>query len=358
MIKLDEYNFPIGFSIVLCTFNGKNKIETTLLHLSKLNIPEGCSIELILVDNGSTDDTQEFTVNLWNTSYFKPYPLTIVQEKRAGKGYAIETGYDAAKLSYIITVDDDNWLDADYLINAKVLLEEHKDVAILQGKIEGIFESTPPNWINNFIQYFIIGSPIPNVGYFPANNCWVWGAGMIIIKKDWVYLRKIGFSFLTSKVAGKAAGEDNETAIALLMMGKRIYYSDTLRLKHFMPIERITWEKMKQNFLTFSYVSYYFFLYALVFDSYKKGYEINDNIINKKFYKHWYGRMRWFSIIEHVKHYISPQKKVSHLQILQHKNLFRFFFKLKKNSLNDIEHLKIWMQPILIKYGEKFDLPL
>src|SRR6187402_822059 len=98
---------PLGFSIIVCTYNGASRLEQTIKHLAGLTIPPGHKTELILVDNASTDNTVAIT------------------QKRQGKGFAIETGYDAASYSYILTVDDDNWLDADYLTIATRLFQQH-----------------------------------------------------------------------------------------------------------------------------------------------------------------------------------------------------------------------------------------
>ena len=356
-VEYNKSNISKGFSIITCTYNGEDRLGKTLKYLSQLLLPEDYSVELILVDNASTDGTIEFADDLWK-KLGSPFPLIVYEEKRTGKGYAVETGYDAAKYSYLLIVDDDNWLDPNYLIHAADLFSQHSDVAILQGKSEGVFEKEPPAWVHNFLPFYIIGSPIRRTGYFPQNNCWVWGAGMIIKNEHWKYLRSIGFSFLTSKLPGKAAGEDNELAIALLMMGKKIYYSDLLQYKHFMPKERITWEKLKQNFTTFGYVSYYFFLYSLFMDAYQKKYEITDEIITNKFYKHWQKKMPVYPFLRHLAHHIISDKSILQLRFIHHWSMLQFFLKLRKNALHDIKHISQWMPPVFEKYGSHFILPL
>ena len=124
-----------GFSLIICTHNGASKLEPTLKHIAVLKIPKNCPVELILVINASTDNTEEYSKQVWNDSK-APFSLGIINESRAGKGYATETGYDAAQYAYIITVDDDNWLQEDYLINALELIQQYPDVGIFQQEIE------------------------------------------------------------------------------------------------------------------------------------------------------------------------------------------------------------------------------
>ena len=335
-----------GFSIIICTYNGEKRLSETLIHLSNLMVPEGHIVELILVDNASTDNTKRFTEAFWENDCKSPFPLQIIEEKRAGKGYAVETGYDAAHYSYLLIVDDDNWLDPEYLVNSVHLFELHPDVGILQGKSEGVFEVEPPHWLHPILHLFVIGSPVPHTGYFERDNVWVWGAGMIIKKVNWEYIRSIGFSFLTSKVAGKAAGEDNETALAFLMMGKKIFYSDRLVYKHYMSKERITWERLEQNFRTFGYTNYYFFLYALVIDAYQKDYNITQRIVRRKFYKYWYKKAGGMRVLAIRLRYYFSEKHVFRLNVIENFTLFSLFFRLKKNSLQDVASLQSWMRPL------------
>ena len=53
-----------GISIILCTYNGKSRLEPTLRHLAlqRHNIP----CELIVVDNASVDGTKEFADTWWH----------------------------------------------------------------------------------------------------------------------------------------------------------------------------------------------------------------------------------------------------------------------------------------------------
>ena len=344
-----------GFSIVLCTFNGSGRLRETLFHLAALFIPVEVSIEIILVDNASTDGTAEFAKNVWE-ELGGAFPLQILRESRAGKGYAVETGYDAAIFSHILTVDDDNWLDSKYLLNAAALFANHHDIGVLQGHSEGVFESPPPAWIEQYYQYFIIGSPIKKTGYFPANNFFVWGAGMIIKREDWQHLRAFGFAFLTSKLPGKAAGEDNELALALLILGRKIYYSDQLRYQHFMPTDRIKWNRLRSNFETFGYVSHYFFLYALVIDAYEKKYTITNLTLIEKL-SQLKPTLSNFSWKQHVCYLLKPMVEWYQLELTRHYSRYKWFVKLRSSSKRDIMIIQSWMIPLLNRYPSNFTWP-
>jgi glycosyltransferase involved in cell wall biosynthesis len=347
-----------GFSIVLCTHNGVNRLGPTLRHIAKLAIPANFAVELIIVNNASTDDTEGFTSMSWK-NLGNPFPLIIANENRPGKGYAVETGYDRASYSYILTVDDDNWLKEDYLLISAKLFESDAKIGILQGKSDAVFEEPPPEWIEDFLLCFVIGSPRNENGYFAKNDFYIWGAGMVIRNADWKYLRNIGFSFLTSKVQGKAAGEDHEIAIALLMLGRKIWYSDQLKFKHYMPANRINWNKLKQNFDTWGYVNYYRFLYILVLESYHKKFTITNRIIKREFLKFSLRKLRHKSVGTYCRFFVNHNEKtMSNGSIRQNFGLIKSFTTLSKTALADTRHLQIWMFPILQENPHGFFLEL
>jgi len=339
-------DIPTGFSIVLCTYNGKSRLQATMAHLAALQIPTHHAIELLIVDNASTDGTAPFAKSVWN-ELNAPFTLRLLTENRSGKGYAIETGYDAAFYSYILTVDDDNWLCSDYLERATEILNLDAEIGILQGLSEGAFESPVPDWAEKMKQCFVIGSPVQMPGYFPEKNFYVWGAGMVIKKNGWADLRKRGFAFLTSKIPGKAAGEDNETALGFLLLGKKIYYSDKLKYKHYMPKDRINWDKLKLTFEMWGYMNHFFFLYALVLDSYEKKYTITDNMIKKKFFNHMVIKSKSFTLKQHLAYWLKPQHDLYQLRLDYYYSLGKWFLKLNKTALRDISFLQSWMFPLL-----------
>ncbi len=138
---------PNGFSIVICSYNGVTRLKPTLSHIAALKVPQGKGIELILVNNASADRTESFVKNVWG-EFNQPFPLTVLYESRPGKGYAVETGYDAAKYELIVTVDDDNWLKDDYLLQANQQYVENPSLVLLGGEeaLLNLRKKSPSGW--------------------------------------------------------------------------------------------------------------------------------------------------------------------------------------------------------------------
>src|SRR5271155_1279672 len=102
-----------SISIILCCHNSVARLPETFRHLSEQRIPAGLTWEILVIDNGSTDDTpklvQEFAASNPRSA------VRLAHEPRLGQGYARQRGISEAAHDIILFVDDDNWLGADYL---------------------------------------------------------------------------------------------------------------------------------------------------------------------------------------------------------------------------------------------------
>ncbi|WP_428858816.1 glycosyltransferase family 2 protein [Bifidobacterium dentium] len=96
-------------SVVIPAYNAGKYIEQCLRTISDGN-PQGLVSEIIVVDDGSYDDTREIVTN-----YAKKHPIVkYMFQKNAGEAVARNTGYRCAKCEWIMFVDADDWLSPDY----------------------------------------------------------------------------------------------------------------------------------------------------------------------------------------------------------------------------------------------------
>ena len=72
-------NSPV-ISLLLCTRNRAEQLKDCLAYIARLN--PVCSWELVVVDNGSTDDTGKI---LSEYAAKVPFPTTTLYEGRVGK---------------------------------------------------------------------------------------------------------------------------------------------------------------------------------------------------------------------------------------------------------------------------------
>jgi len=97
-------------SLVVCTRNRAEKLEAFFAALGRMRAR--APWELVIVDNGSTDDTQQ---RLQVLSRGLDVRVTIVGEPRQGLGRARNTGVSAARGELLAFTDDDCYPAADYI---------------------------------------------------------------------------------------------------------------------------------------------------------------------------------------------------------------------------------------------------
>jgi glycosyltransferase involved in cell wall biosynthesis len=89
--------------------------------------------ELVVVDNGSTDDTARVIADCARAS---PVPVQALSEPRAGKGRALNRALRAAKGELLAFTDDDCRLHGDYVNDLLRHASGDTDLVLRSGRIE------------------------------------------------------------------------------------------------------------------------------------------------------------------------------------------------------------------------------
>jgi O-antigen biosynthesis protein len=98
----EEIEWP-RISVIVCTHNGSRTIRECLGGLQKLDYP---AAEVIVVDDGSTDDTAAIA---------RQFHFRLLSTAHGGLAAARNTGLEAATGEIIAYVDDDAWPDPHWL---------------------------------------------------------------------------------------------------------------------------------------------------------------------------------------------------------------------------------------------------
>ncbi|BBO77662.1 hypothetical protein DSCW_50790 [Desulfosarcina widdelii] len=136
-----------SISVIICSYNRANVLAETLNSWREVE-KSGLDIELIVVDNGSTDDTSEIVDSFQsscseNVNYFC--------EKKAGLSSARNRGILEASKDIIAFADDDIYFDRNWVKALLKIFDEHPEVSCVGGKSIPQFEAAKPEWMNQSI---------------------------------------------------------------------------------------------------------------------------------------------------------------------------------------------------------------
>ena len=99
-------------SVIICTYNRADSLRRTLAAITDPSISSGLNAEVIVVDNGSTDNTASVVQGSAQTNL----PVRYVLEKQQGQSRARNRGMAEARGEIIVFTDDDVLPARDWLI--------------------------------------------------------------------------------------------------------------------------------------------------------------------------------------------------------------------------------------------------
>ncbi len=107
-------------SVIMPTYNVKKYFEKSIMSVRNQTLKE---IEIILVDDGSTDGTYEMCQNQAERD---SRIIVLSNGKNRGVAYSRNRGLEVARGSYIAFLDSDDWVEADMLEYLQQILIENK----------------------------------------------------------------------------------------------------------------------------------------------------------------------------------------------------------------------------------------
>lgn len=242
MASSSQKRLACGVSIIICSYNGGQKLKTTLEHIAAQEIPPDCLAEIIYADNASKDNSVEIVRDIWTKIGPSYIPLTILHETKVGKYFALQTAIAHASYSYFIICDDDNWLAPDYVTKVYTVLRDDPKIGAVGGLSVAVFEDGDiaiPEWFSENTQRYAVGSQGDKSGDVSRRKQ-LWGAGMASRTELYhIFYERHPSAFLTAKETGHFVAEDTEYCLRLLLRGYKLYYNENLVLQHFVPKERL-----------------------------------------------------------------------------------------------------------------------
>ncbi len=250
-----------GVSIIICFYNSGVKIVPTLEHIKKLHFDLFNGIELILVDNNSSDHTNEIIQQTLSENEF--FPWKIVHESNPGLTNARLRGIQESNYDILLFCDDDNWLKEDYLQMGIDILDSESRIAVLGGNGVPVSSIKIPDWFEKNQNFYACGPQFNTSGRVLGARNVVYGAGMFVRKKYWEAIIAAGFVPISSdrKGGSLSSGGDSEMCLAFQIAGYHIWYDERLLFQHYIEPDRLTqkyFEQLKKGMSTSRFYTRYY----------------------------------------------------------------------------------------------------
>lgn len=105
-------------SVIVPTYNRSGLLAASLATLVEQTVPP---LEIIVVDDGSRDDTEAVVAAL-------PGPIRYVRKENGGKSAAVNLGLSLAKGDFIWFFDDDDWAEPDAIAQRWQVLQARPEL--------------------------------------------------------------------------------------------------------------------------------------------------------------------------------------------------------------------------------------
>ena len=231
-----------GISVIVCTYNGSQRLPKTLAHLAHQLTEKELNWEVIVVDNASLDNAHEISKQEWHKLNTHNIQFKSIIEPNPGKINALHTGVANCSYDLFIICDDDNWLSPHYIQTAYNLLKGDKNIGAAGGFCEAVNDGQEfPEWFENYQTGYAVGSQGKQRGDVTKRE-YLFGAGMATRT---MLFKQAYFNFPTILIGRQenklTAGEDSEYCQRLVLMGYQLFYDPNLKLQHYMPPSRLSY---------------------------------------------------------------------------------------------------------------------
>jgi glycosyltransferase involved in cell wall biosynthesis len=232
-------------TVLICTFNRARLLEQTLTSLQQATPPDHCDVELIVVDNNSSDETPAVVRRARKRG---PFPVRYLLERQQGKSYALNSGLAIARGDVIALTDDDVLPARDWLVRICANFRS-ADVVFVFGKVLPRWEIPPPPEMLTLRARDIWG-PLALIDYGDAPvhyEAGSFGKKRLPVGANLAIRRQAiehvgGWRTDLGRVDNTLiAGEDRELCVRLYQCG--LYsgiYDPTVVVKHLVPASRLT----------------------------------------------------------------------------------------------------------------------
>ncbi len=226
----------IHISIIIPTHNRAELLGQTLESISKLEIPSGKTVELLIIANACTDQSvavcQAAEKNM-------PFDLRCVAEPQAGASHARNRALAEARGEILAFLDDDVWVEQQWLMGLMEVFDT-KAADVVAGKVTLWWQAVEkPPWLTHRSEHLLssvdYGQEVRELftgGEAISANLAVRRCVLQDVSSFRTDLDRQGRTVL--------AGGDTYFITQSLKTGHRMFYAPRAAIRHWVTPERVT----------------------------------------------------------------------------------------------------------------------
>jgi len=205
--------------VAICTRNRAGSLSLTLSSLRALDMPAGWSVEIVLVDNGSTDDTQTVLGSFASSTDLR---VCVVHEPRPGLSAARNAALRSTRAD-VIAFTDDCLPQADWLLQLCAHFSAAGAAQVVGGRVELHDPADLPITINTSTETRLIERPSMNLTSIMGCN---FAFHREVVERIGAFDEQLGAG------ARFISAEDTDFLYRALKGGFRLAYDPRIAVRH------------------------------------------------------------------------------------------------------------------------------
>lgn len=220
-------------TVLLATRNRAPLLREVLEAFCRLQ-PPASGWKLVVVDNGSTDETAQVLA-----SFGDRLPLHSVSEPRLGKNLALNTGLGLVEGDLTVLTDDDVFPHADWLVQLRKAADAQPAYAMFGGAVLPRWEVPPPCWVEWLEPGPVYTLTDPTRQDGPVPPFLIYGPNMAV--RTSVFQSGTRFDpSIGPRGSNYPMGSETELAMRLDRQGHKAWYVHNAVVEHFVSAEHLT----------------------------------------------------------------------------------------------------------------------
>lgn len=228
------FGMSCDISVIICTYNRAEMLRETLASWRSVK-NAGSNVELVIVDNNSTDHTQKVVESFLPAC---PSQFRYVFETHAGLSRARNRGIEEASGQIIAFVDDDVYFDKEWLNALLKVFNDNPEISCAGGRSIPKFDGNKPDWITEDILR-LYGST--NSGdqdrlmIFPEHP---FGLNMAFRKEVFTHVGNFNINLGRIK-SSLMSNEERDIFYRISKVNLKVFYASKAILHHRIPKDRM-----------------------------------------------------------------------------------------------------------------------